>query len=194
VASPLSPKHVIVGTLCVGMGAVTTWKALDVGLLVQRYGVAPLAPNAEGDADGSPPEASSATRFATYGGPRVLKYPAPDGGRHTTIVQFQKNDGPWDAGHAWTFDVWFDGAVDSEFEGRGFEDPIDYGVTFPEPSHVTITVRSAPIEAAQYVAFVFKSARPVSVTRIAVAPRDTSGADALPPGWPSRNSAPVDEP
>jgi hypothetical protein len=101
--------------------------------------------------------------------PSVGSYPQPEG-QHLTLVRFKKMDGPWSAQES-KFDLWFDGDVEPQFESRGFESPVSFNVQIPEPRHFSITVTSAPLEAASYIAFSFTSAQAVALVRSDASPK-----------------------
>jgi len=101
--------------------------------------------------------------------PVVVSSPLANG-RFVIEVRFRKVDGPWTRGQSSKFDIWLDGDVDKEFESRGFSDP-DFHVEQPEPRHFAIRIDSPPMDSATYVAFSFKSAKPVSLVRSDVSPK-----------------------
>jgi hypothetical protein len=92
-------------------------------------------------------------------------------GQYQTEVRFTKTAGPWPSEQESKFDVWFDGDVQKEFMSRGFEDPVNFDVKTPEPKHLSIRIKSPPIEIVTYVAFTFKSAKPVQVIKTDVSPK-----------------------
>ena len=101
--------------------------------------------------------------------PLVGSYAQPEG-HYLTLVRFTKTDGPWNAQES-KFELWFDGDVEPEFESRGFESPVTFNVQIPEPRHFSITVSTPPLEAANYIAFSFKSAKAVALVRSDVSPK-----------------------
>ena len=101
--------------------------------------------------------------------PSVGSYPQPES-HFLTVVRFTKTDGPWNAQES-KFDLWFDGDVEPAFESRGFESPVVFNVLIPEPRHLSITVSTPPLEAANYIAFSFKSEKAVALVRSEAAPK-----------------------
>jgi hypothetical protein len=153
------------GWLILGIAAFALWAVSS-----ERNRAAPR-PVATADAAAvAPPTAPSEPKPpAVYvPAPVVVSVPQPNG-RFVTEVRFRKVDGPWAAGQSSKFDVWLDGDVEKEFESRGFSEP-DFRVEQPEPRHFAIRIDSPPLDSATYVAFAFKSAKPVAVVRSDVSP------------------------
>ena len=150
-----------------------------VGLVLtvpRSWRLKPAKPAAAGSGVSGPPSATAApvTTGAYVSAPAVTSYPQPDG-HSLTLVRFMKLEGPWNAQPS-KFDLWFDGDVEQEFESRGFESPVSFDVQLPEPRHFSITVGSPPVDAARYVVFTFKSAKPVALVRSDVAPKRAEDA------------------
>jgi len=163
-----SDKRFTYAWLVLGIGAFAVW-----AMSAERQRGAPL-PVILSDAAAGPSSAvvhdEPPKPPAVYvPAPVVLSVPQPNG-RFSTDVRFRKVDGPWRAGQSSKFEILFDGDVDKEFESRGFSEP-DFHADQPEPRHFVIRIDSPPLDSAMYVAFVFKSAKPVSVVRSDVSPK-----------------------
>jgi hypothetical protein len=115
---------------------------------------------------------------ATYVFPPQVHGGGLPNGQYQTELRITKTAGPWPSEQESKFEVWFDGDVQKEFMSRGFADPVDFDVKTPEPRHLSIRIKSPPIEVVTYVAFTFKSAKPVQILKTEVSPKSEEPAKA----------------
>jgi hypothetical protein len=157
-------------------GAITLLDYLAVSKLPARP--APSAqPSSAISSSSVPPEPPPQGPPTYVFPPHIHGQPMPSG-VYQTELRFTKTAGAWPPGAESKFEVWFDGDVQKEFMSRGFEDPVNFDVKAPEPKHLSIRIMSPPIDMASYVAFTFKSAKPVQVVKTEVSPKSEEPAKA----------------